>query len=117
MFRLSHDEKKELVTICHRFMSMKHSNVLPNAFTEHGVAMLASILKSDRAVAISIIIVKTFVRLRQIMIAHKELAAKLNELERKIERHDAEIQAIFDAIRQLMAPPAKRQKKKIGFIR
>jgi hypothetical protein len=117
MFRISYDEKKELVTICHRFKSMKHSNVLPNAFTEHGVAMLASVLKSDRAVAISIIIVKTFVRLRQIMIAHKDLADKLSELEHKIERHDAEILAIFDAIRQLMSPLIEKRKEKIGFIR
>jgi cell division protein FtsB len=79
--------------------------------------MLASVLKSDRAVAISIIIVKTFVRLRQIMIAHKDLADKLSELEHKIERHDAEIQAIFDAIRQLMSPLIEKRKEKIGFVR
>jgi len=115
MFQLSADEKNELVTICHRFESMKHSKALPYAFTEHGVAMLATILRSERAVAISIIIIKTFVKLRQIIITNKELAQKLAELERKTTRHDAEIQAIFDAIRQLMVPPVKK-KEKIGFI-
>ncbi len=114
MFRLTKREKGELVTICHRFESMKHSSVLPHAFTEHGVAMLASVLKGKRAVAISIVIIKTFVKLRQMITTHKELASKLTELERKIERHDDEIQAIFNAIRQLMKPPEK-PKKKIGF--
>jgi 3'-phosphoadenosine 5'-phosphosulfate sulfotransferase (PAPS reductase)/FAD synthetase len=109
MFRLNKVEKRELVTICHRFRSLKHSTVLPYAFTEHGVAMLASVLKSKRAVAISIIIVKAFVKLRQMISTHKELAHKFSELERKIERHDAEIQAIFTAIRQLMAPPEEKK--------
>ncbi|MEO0123722.1 MAG: ORF6N domain-containing protein [candidate division WOR-3 bacterium] len=116
MFRLTKEEKDELVTICHRFKTMKHSSTLPYAFTEHGVAMLASVLKSERAVKISIIIIKAFVRLRQMLSAHKELARKLSELERRIERHDAEIKAIFDAIRQLMTPPEKSDKR-IGFIK
>jgi len=78
--------------------------------------MLASVLKSEKAVKISIVIIKAFVRLRQILSTHKELAHKLAELEKKVEKHDTEIGAIFDAIRQLMAPPVK-PKKKIGFHR
>ena len=58
MFKLTTEEKDELVTICHRFGTMKHSSTLPYAFTEHGVAMLASVLRSDRAIIISIIIIK-----------------------------------------------------------
>src|SRR3989338_1078470 len=76
MFRLTREETRELVTNCHRFESLKHSSYLPCAFTEHGVAMLASVLKSKRAVKISIHIVKTFVKLRQIISSHKELAHK-----------------------------------------
>lgn len=76
--------------------------------------MLASVLKSKRAVKISIIIVKAFVKLRAIISTHKELALKLVELERKIARHDEEIKAIFEAIRQLMTPPEK-PKRRIGF--
>lgn len=114
MFQLNEDEKNELVTIWHRFSTLKHSTVLPYAFTEHGVAMLASVLKSERAVKISIHIIKTFVKLRQIISSHKELAHKLEQLEWKIEKHDEEIKLIFDAIRQLMAQPEPKEKK-IGF--
>ena len=114
MFRLTTKEKNELVTKCHRFKTMKHSSALPYTFTEHGVAMLASILKSETAVKISIQIIKVFIQLRQMLSAHKELAYKLSQLERKIEKHDKEIQSIFEAIRQLMAIP-KKPKRRIGF--
>ena len=114
MFQLSTEERNQLVTICHRFKTMKHSSSLPYAFTEHCVAMLASVLKSDRAVKISINIIKAFVKLREILSTHKELAHKLAELERKIERHDEEIKVVFDAIRHLMTPPEPKEKK-IGF--
>ena len=76
--------------------------------------MLSSVLNSERAIQVNIAIMRTFVKLRQILSTHKELAYKLSELERKIDRHDAEIQAIFEAIRQLMTPPVK-QKRRIGF--
>lgn len=102
------------MTNCHQFKTMKHSSSLPYAFTEHGVAMLASVLKSDRAVKISINIIKAFVKLREMLSTHKELAHKLAQLERKIERHDDEIKLIFDAIRQLMTPPEPKRRK-IGF--
>ena len=114
MFQLTVEERNQLVTICHRFKTMKHSSSLPYVFTEHGVAMLASVLKSERAVKISITIIKAFVKLREMFSTHKELAHKLAELERKIERHDEEIKVVFDAIRQLMAQPEPKEKK-IGF--
>lgn len=88
---------------------------LPYAFTEEGVAMLSSVLRSKRAVQVNIAIMRAFVKLRQILSMNKELAYKLNELERKIEKHDTEIQAIFDAIRQLMAPLPLKEKPQIGF--
>ena len=86
----------------------------PYAFTEQGVAMLSSVLNSKKAIQVNIAIMRAFVKLRQILSTHKELAHKLNELERKVENHDTEIRSIFDAIRQLMAPlvPPKRR---IGF--
>ena len=87
---------------------------LPYAFTEQGVAMLSSVLRSKRAIQVNIAIMRVFVRLRQILSTHKELAYKLTELERKIERDDEEIKAIFDAIKQLMTPPEK-PRKRIGF--
>ena len=72
---------------------------MPYAFTEHGVAKLASVLKSERAVKISINIIKVFVKLREILLTHKVLAHKLTQLERKFEKHDEEIHVIFEAIR------------------
>jgi hypothetical protein len=88
----------------------------PYVFTEQGVAMLATVLNSERAIQVNIAIMRAFVKLRQIFSTHKGLASKLNELERKIEKHDEEIHIIFEAIRQLMAPPEKK-KRKIGFKR
>ena len=86
----------------------------PYAFTEQGVAMLASVLRSKRAVQLTIAVMRTFVKLRGFLAAHKDLADKLERLERKIEKHDEEIQAIFDAIRNLMTPE-KKPKRQIGF--
>ena len=105
MSRLTKQERDELVPIWHQFDKIKHSHVLPYAFTEHGVTMLASVLRSERAIKMSIVIVKTFVKLREIMSAHKEIAYKLKELQSKIEGHDTDIRDIFEAIRQLMGLP------------
>ena len=116
MFQLTVVEKNKLVTNCHRFKTMKHSSSMPHAFTEHGVAMLASVLKSDHAVKISINIIKAFVKLRELISTHKALSRKLNQLERKFEKHDEKIHVIFEAIRQLMSPPQKNSSK-IGFHR
>ena len=96
--------------------SWKHfGGYLPYVFTEQGVAMLSTVLNSDRAIQVNIAIMRAFVRLRQILSTHKELAYKLKELEHKIEKHDEDIQAIFEAIRQLMAPPSIKPKPQIGF--
>jgi len=76
--------------------------------------MLSSVLNSERAVQVNIAIMRAFVKLRQILSTHKELVHKLNELEKKFEKHDVEIQSIFEAIRQLMMPP-EPYKRKIGF--
>lgn len=88
---------------------------LPYAFTEQGVAMLSGILHSKRAVQVNVAIMRAFVKIRDILSTNKELSYKLNELERKIERHDTEIQSIFEAIRRLMAPPPEPPKRRIGF--
>jgi len=84
---------------------------LPYAFTEQGVAMLSGILNSPRAVQVNIEIMRAFVRLRQMLSAHKDLERKLHALERK---YDKQFKVVFDAIRALMAPPEK-PRKKIGF--
>ena len=84
---------------------------LPYAFTEQGVAMLSSVLRSDRAISVNIEIIRTFVRLRQLMAAHSDLARKIEMLENK---YDAQFKVVFDALRKLMAPPDP-PKRKIGF--
>jgi hypothetical protein len=111
MFRLTKHEKKELVTNCDRFHKLKHSTALPGVFTEQGVAMLSSVLNSDRAIDVNIEIMRAFVRLRQMLAAHKDLARKLAALEKK---YDEQFRIVFDAIRELMTPPEKPSKK-IGF--
>ena len=86
----------------------------PYAFTEQGVAMLSSVLNSDRAVKVNIAIMRAFVKLREMLESHHELAHKFAELQRRVGKHDEEIAAIIDAIRQLMAPPEK-PRREIGF--
>jgi len=88
---------------------------LPYVFTEQGVAMLSSVLHSERAIQVNIAIMRVFVRLREMMATHKDLAFKLIELEERLEGHDEQIQNIFEAIRQLMTPP-EPARKKIGFV-
>ena len=87
---------------------------LPYAFFEQGVAMLSSVLNSKQAIEVNIAIMRAFVQLRKTLDSHAELARKLADLEKRFESHDEQIQAIFEAIRQLMAPPDKKVKK-IGF--
>jgi hypothetical protein len=96
--------------------SLKHreSRSRPYAFTEQGVAMLSSVLRSDRAVKVNIAIMRAFVKLRETLATNRELAGKFAELERRVGKHDDEIAAIIDAIRQLMAPPEK-PRRQIGF--
>lgn len=114
MFQLTADEA---VASRFQFGTLKRGQnikYLPYAFTQEGVAMLSSVLRSPRAIQVNIGIVRVFVRLRETLALHKELAHKLADLERRIEGHDASIRTLFDAIRQLMAPAAKPHKQ-IGF--
>lgn len=87
----------------------------PYVFTEQGVAMLSSVLRSRRAVEVNIQIMRTFVRLRELMLTHRDLARKLHELERKYARHEKQFAAVFDAIRQLLEPTREQSKRRIGF--
>ncbi|MFH1670537.1 MAG: ORF6N domain-containing protein [Patescibacteria group bacterium] len=84
----------------------------PYVFTEQGIAMLSSVLRSKRAIAVNIEIMRAFVHLREMIASHKELTKKLDDLEKK---YDAQFKVVFDAIRQLMAPVKPKDKRKIGF--
>jgi hypothetical protein len=85
----------------------------PYVFTEQGVAMLSSVLRSERAVAVNIQIMRTFVKLREMLSTHKDLARQLNKLEKK---YDHQFAVVFSAIRKLMEPPAAPKKRRIGYI-
>ena len=114
MFRLTKVEKSEVVTNCDHLTQLKFSPVLPYVFTEHGAIMLANVLNSDRAVEMSVFVVRAFVQLREMLASNRQLAEQLGELERRISSHDKQIQVIFEAIRQLLSPQ-KSAKRQIGF--
>jgi hypothetical protein len=113
MFRLTMEEKDKVVTDCDHLRRLKFSHVLPNAFTEHGALMLASVLKSRMAVQTSLLIVRAFIRMREVLMSHKDLARRLDELEKN---YDSQFKVVFDTIRELMAPPSAPQRR-IGFRR
>lgn len=83
------------------------------AFTEHGILMLSSVLRSEQAVQVNIAIMRAFVRMREVMISHKDMARRIDDIERK---YDTQFKAVFDAIRRLMEPPAPPKKRSIGYI-
>lgn len=122
MFQLTKEEYQNLrsqiatLSLRSQFVTLegkwgKHRKYLPLVFTEQGVAMLSSVLRSKRAIQVNIAIMETFVRLRELMATHRDLAQKLEALERK---YDDQFKAVFDAIRELMAPP-KQPRRRIGF--
>ena len=111
MFRLTEAEKVKVITVCDHLRPLRFSPSLPHAFTEHGAIMLASVLNTPTAVQASVHVVRAFVRLREVLATHKGLARRLEELEKK---YDAQFKMVFDAIRQLMAPPTK-PRRSIGF--
>ena len=113
MFQLSGGEAAVLRSQIETSKGRGGRRYLPRAFTEQGVAMLSSVLRSERAVQVNIAIVRAFVRLRQLLATHKNLARKIETLERKDAEHDAKFRVVFDAIRELMKPPPPAPR--IGF--
>lgn len=111
MFRLTSEEKKEVVANCDHLRQLKFSSTFPNAFTEYGAIMLATVLNTRLAVRMSLQVVRAFVRLREILATHKDLARKIEEMEMQ---YDANFRVLFNAVRRLSNPPA-RKKRLIGF--
>jgi hypothetical protein len=113
IFQLTAEEKAEVVANCDHLTRMRFSSTLPLAFTEHGAIMAASVLSSKRAIDASVLVVRVFVRLRQLLASHVELARKLDSLEKKC---DAEFEQVYGTIRALMSPPDDvLPKERIGF--
>jgi hypothetical protein len=114
MFHLTAAEAESLIFQFGRAKGRGGRRHRPYAFTEQGVAMLSSVLNSPRAVKVNIAIMRAFVKLRETLETNRELARKFSALEQRVGKHDEEIAAIIEAIRQLMAPPEK-PKREIGF--
>ena len=112
MFQLNSKEKAEVVTNCDHLKELRFSYRLPYAFTEQGIAMLSSVLKSERAILVNIMIMKTFVRLRELISSHKDILRKIEAMESK---YDQQFRVVFDAIKALIEPPEK-PKKRMGFV-
>jgi uncharacterized membrane-anchored protein YjiN (DUF445 family) len=114
MFQLTSEETENLKSqfVISSWGGRRH---LPFVFTEQGVAMLSSVLKSDRAIQVNIAIMRAFVKLRDLLATHKELAQRLEELEGKFQRHDSQIREVFEAIRALLAFQPNPNKRPIGF--
>jgi hypothetical protein len=115
VFQLTEAEKAEVVAECDHLKKLKFSKVMPFVFTEHGALMAASVLNTPTAVEMSVFIVRAFVNLRRNIANHKELAARLNQLERRLTDHDGQIVALVRAIRELASPEALAKKRRIGF--
>jgi len=111
-FRLTPEEKMELVAKFDQFSRLKHSTVFPLVFTEHGAIMAANVLNSQRAIEASVYVVRAFVKMREALATHKELVRRLDEMEQK---YDARFKVVFDAIRALIEPPAK-PRRRIGYL-
>ncbi len=116
MFQLTKEEfekwKSQIVTSKGDVMGLRK---IPRAFTEQGVAILSSVLKSKRAIAINIEVMRTFTKLRELLSTHHELQKQIDDIEQKFDVHDHKIRVILDAIKKLMEPPPIEKKRKIGF--
>lgn len=127
MFTLTAQEKAEVVANCDHLAKLKFSKALPFAFTEHGAIQAANVLASPQAIEMGVYVVRAFVRLREMIVTHKELVQRLDELEQTTAalslRHDTfahntrvQLQQVFEAIRELMGPPETPKKRPIGFV-
>lgn len=123
MFQLSREEKQELIANCDRFSTLKHSPTLPYAFTEHGVAMLSSVLNSERAIQINIGIINAFIALRRYALAQKpeNINKRVDVLEkallRYIDKNDEIVKEIVETINEMLNKSEEEDTKQIGFIK
>lgn len=119
MFQLTLAEKAEVVANCDHLQNLKFSKTLPLAFTEHGTIQAANVINSSQAVELGIFVVRAFVQMREMLSKNKELATRLDELDkqiqRKLETHDRAITGLIEAIRKMMAPEIVK-KRPIGFV-
>ncbi len=114
MFQLTQEEKSEVVAFCDHLRKLKFSSTLPYAFTEHGAVMLASVLNSERAIAVNIQIVRVFIKMRELLITNKELLKRLEQMEGRVSGQDDQIGRLYNFIKNFLEEmPEPRQP--IGF--
>ncbi len=123
MFQLTKNEKEKVVTICDHLNKLKFSANRPYAFSEHGVAMLSSVLNSEKAVQVNIQIIRTFIRLKELILSNAELKFLIGKLEKQVYKHGIQINenkdriyALANLIKQILEIKRDKSKKKIGFI-
>ena len=119
MFRLTPDEAQGVLALRSQIVTLKrgqHLKYLPYAFTEHGVVMLANVLKSAVAVRASIQVVRAFVHLRQLLATNEQFARKIEALERKVGKHDTDLQGVLAMLRKLLEPPPAPPRRRFGFL-
>lgn len=121
MFRLTKDEKEEVVAFCDHLQKLKYSPVLPYAFTEHGAVMLASVLNSERAIQMNIMIIRVFNKMRKILEGHLEILKRIEKIEENDNEQDKKILLIFEYLKQLEQEKKQREdqcgRNRIGFRR
>jgi hypothetical protein len=114
MFQLTQEEKDEVVANCDHLKTLKYSPNLPYVFTEYGAIMLANVLNSDRAIEVNIQIVRIFTKLREMILTHKDILLKLEQLEKEAGQNSTDIQTIFSVLKELINPP-QEPRPPIGF--
>ena len=115
MFRLSSDEKAEVVTNCDHLSRLKFSKTLPYAFTEHGALMAANVLNSPDAVRMSVHVVRAFIKQRELIAGQAEILKKLAQIDATLLKHDEALRIIWQELQPLLAPPPEPPKPEIGF--
>ena len=115
MFQLSDVEKQEVVTNCDHLTRLKYSNARPYAFTEHGALMVASVLNSNRAIAMSIYVIKAFVKMREELMANETFLRRLAEVDQTLLMHDEGLRDLYEKLMPLLEPEPEREERKIGF--
>jgi phage regulator Rha-like protein len=117
MFRMTNQELEALMSqIATSKPGRGGTRKAPMVFTEHGAIMAAAVLNSPRAMEVSVYVVRAFVQMREALVEHKEVSRRLDDLERKVGSHDRAIAQIFNALRQLTAPPEPPKSRRIGFL-
>ncbi|MGK5085027.1 ORF6N domain-containing protein [Bdellovibrionota bacterium FG-1] len=114
MFQLDEKEKQQVITICDHLPKLKFAPNPPYAFTEYGAVMVASILNSERAIQVSVYVVRVFIKLRRLLSENRVLAEKMHNMEQKLEKHDGAIRSLAIALRELTQPSLPNKRRRIG---